>query len=89
MDLLSEVCDQSIIENQSVYSNYLTTIRIKGDKSLYKKHTINNVNLDEVNKILNYYISTQNKNVDFYFINCEFVIEVDNVFIANTKTIFL
>ena len=31
-------------------------------------------NLDGVNKILNDYISTHNKNFDFYFINCEFVI---------------
>ena len=54
--------------------------------SLYKKYTINNVNLDEVNKIINDYISTYNKIFDFYFINCEFVVEFDNNFIANIKT---
>ena len=42
--------------------------------------------MDEVNKILNDYISTHNKSFDFYFINCQFVIEFDNNFIANIKT---
>ena len=85
MDLLCEVCDRSMIENESKYDNYLATLRKKA-KSFYKKYTINNINLDEVNKILNDYISTHNKNFDFYFINCEFVIEFDNNFIANIKT---
>ena len=53
---------------------------------MYKKNTINNINADKVNKILNDYISTHNKNFDFCFINCEFVIEVDNNFIAIIKT---
>ena len=44
------------------------------------------MNLDEVMKILNDYISTHNKNFDFYFINCEFVIEFDNNFTANIQT---
>ena len=89
MDFLCELCDQSIIENHSEYNNYLATLRKKNDK-FYKKNikkcTINNVNLDEVNKILNDYLSTYNKKFDFSFINCEFVIEFDNNFIANIKT---
>ena len=40
----------------------------------------------EVNKLLNDYFSTQNKKIDFYFINCEFVIEFDNNFIAYIQT---
>ena len=87
MDLLCDVCDRSIIENDSEYYNYLATLHKKDDKSFNKKYTINNVNLDEVNKILNDYISTYNKNFDFYFINCEFVMEFDN-FIANKETNF-
>ena len=86
MDLLCEVCDPSIIGNESEYYNYLASLREKDDKSLYKNHTINNINLDEVKKILNDYISTQNKNFDFLFIDCEFVIEIDKSFIANIKT---
>ena len=44
--------------------------------------------MDEVNKILNDYISTHNKNFDFYFINCKLVIEFDKNFIANIETIY-
>ena len=53
---------------------------------MYKIYTIKNANLDEINKTLNDYISTHNKIFDFYFINCEFVIEFDNNFIANIQT---
>ena len=83
MDLLCKVCDRSVIENQSECNNYLLTFRRKNDKNLYRTYTINNINLDEVNKILNDYISTHNKKIDFHFINCEFVIEFVNSFIAN------
>ena len=85
MDLLCKLCDRSIIENESEYMNYLAILRKRDDKSLFKKYTINIINLDEVNKILNDYISTHNKYFDFYFINCEFVTDFDNNFIANIK----
>ena len=42
--------------------------------------------MDEVNKIFSGYISTHNKKFDFYVINCEFVIEFGNNFIAKIKT---
>ena len=66
--------------------NFLTTLRKKDNKGFYKKDSIRNVNSDEVNKILNDFISTHNKNFDFHFINCELVIEFDNSFIANKQT---
>ena len=34
MGLLCEVCDRSITETQSEYTNYLATLRKKDDKSL-------------------------------------------------------
>ena len=61
MTLLFEVCYRSIIENESEYNKYLATLRKENDMSLYKTYTINNINLDEVNKILNDYISTHNR----------------------------
>ena len=42
--------------------------------------------MGEVNERLNDCICTHNKKVDFYYINCEFVIELDNIVIANIKT---
>ena len=85
MDLLCEVCDRSIIENQSEYSNYLATLRNRNDTSSNKKNNVNNVNLDEVNKIINDYISIHNKKFEFYFMNCEFVKEFHYNFIANIQ----
>ena len=65
MDLLCKVCDRSIIENESEYYIYLASLR-KNDKSLNKKYNIDNVNLDEVNRILNDCISTH-KQFSFLF----------------------
>ena len=48
MDLLCEVCDQSIIENKSENNNYLAALGKKNQKSLYNKHTIKNGYLYEV-----------------------------------------
>ena len=64
-----KVCDRSILESESEYYHYLATLLKKNNKSLYKKYTINNVNLDEVNKIINNHISTHNKNFNFFLSN--------------------
>ena len=55
-------------------------------KVYIEKHTIKNVLLDEVDKILNDYITTLNKKFDFYFFNCEFKTEFDNNFTTNIET---
>ena len=88
MDLLCRLCDRSIIDNEFEYKKYLTSLRKENDKSFFKKYTINNINLDDVNKVLNDYISSHNKNFDFYFINCEFVLEFDNNYITNIETTY-
>ena len=56
MSFLCEVCDRSIFENQSEYMNYLATMRKKNDESLFKKHNVNIINLEEVEKVLKDYI---------------------------------
>ena len=65
---------------------YITTLRKKNDKTFHKKYTTNNINSDEVDKILNDYIATRNKKTDLYFINCEFKIEFDNNFTTIIET---
>ena len=67
MDLLCKICYRSIIENQSEYMNYLAILRRKDGKISNKKYTINNINLDEVNKILIDYVTTHNKKLDFFY----------------------
>ena len=85
MDLFCPVCDREIIENVSEYKNCTATPRKIVDKSIYKKNAINNINLDEVDKILNDYVSTHNKKFDIYFIYCEFKIQFDNNFTRDLK----
>ena len=65
MDFLCKVCDRSIIENESEYKDYPATSRKKNDDSLYQTYTINTVDLDEVDKILNDYVTTHNKKFIF------------------------
>ena len=49
------------------------------------KNVINNVTLDEVDKLLSDYISTHNKKFDLVLIKCEFIITLDN-FTTNIET---
>ena len=58
----------------------------KEDKSLYEIYTINNINFDEVDKILSDYVTTHNKKFYFYLVRCEFVLEFDNIFTTNIQT---
>ena len=57
----------------------------ENDKSFYTKYIINNINIDEFDKIFNYYITTHNKKIDFYYIDCEFGIQFDNKYTANIE----
>ena len=75
-----------IIENKSHYKNYVATLRKKDDKSIYKKYVINNINLDEVDKISKEYFSTHNKKFNIYFIYCEFKIQFDKNYTRNLST---
>ena len=86
MDLLCPVCDRLIMENESEYNECITTMRKKDDKSLYENYTMDNINLDEVDKILSDYVTSHNKKFHFYLLRCEFVLEVDNIFTTNIQT---
>ena len=57
----------------------------KNDKCLYTKYIINNVKINEFDKIFKYYISIHNKKFDFYYIDCEFEILFDNKYTANIE----
>ena len=88
MTFLCRKCDRSITENGSEYKEYIATMRKKNDKSLYKKYTNNNINLDEIDKVLNDYVIVHNKKIDLYFINCEFKIESNIKFTTNIENNF-
>ena len=48
------------------------------NQHIYNNHVINNINLDEVDKISNDYITSYNKKFDFYYIDYTFRIQLDN-----------
>ena len=86
MGFLCMTCDRSPIENESEHQYYRATLRKKNDKSLYKKHTIKNINLDEYDKRLHDYITTPNKIFDVCSVNCNYKIEIDKNFVKNIGT---
>ena len=86
MDYICQYCDRLLIENPEEYENYLTTARRKIDKNLYIKYTIENISFDELDKILEEYVSTQNKNLVFYLLRFELIIEFDNNSTEKIKT---
>ena len=51
----------------------------------YQK-VIHNVTLDEFDRIINDYVSTNNKKFNIYYIYCEFNIQFDNNFTTGFKT---
>ena len=89
MDTLCKVCDRSIIENEDEFNKNLSTSRKEIGTSLCDEYTINNINLDEVEKIFHDYISYNNKKFIFYFIRCEFTLQFDDDFTEDVKTMYL
>ena len=92
-DLLCKICDYEIFEDKSELDNYLLTGRKEIDRSIYKTTVIKNIHLDNVDKILNDYVSTHNKKFDLYFIKCNFNTTLDNYtttietnFVYNTES---
>ena len=60
------------------YNNYITTLVNKNNKFKYMKDIVIKVNIINFEKIFNNYITNHNKKFDFYYINCEFEIEINN-----------
>ena len=77
-ELLCLKCNQDIFDDKNKLYNYLATFQKENDKNIYKKIIIDNIDLDNIDKILNNYINNHNKKFDVYFIKCLFNIDFDN-----------
>ena len=53
---------------------------------MYIKYTINNINLDDLNKTLNDYITIHNEKFNFYLISCKPIIEFGDNFTEKMET---
>ena len=74
------------MEKGSEYYKYMATLREEHDKSVYTNYPINNINLDEYDKLLDDYVITHNRKFYFYFIKLTFKLKVNNGFIPCIET---
>ena len=84
-DIFCQVCDYEIFNDKNELNYYLTTLHKRYDRGLYYKYTNNNINLNNINKIFDYYITIHNEKFDMYFINCVIQIQFNNNIIANLE----
>ena len=56
------------------------------DKFFYDEYSINNPNLNDIDKIINNYIIAYNKKFDVYFIKCDFYLVFNDDFKIHIKT---
>ena len=59
-------------------NNYLSSLVKNDNKFIYMEYIIDEVNINNFDKIFDNHIIDHNKKFDFYYINCEFQIEADN-----------
>ena len=77
-ELLCLKCNQDVFEDKNKLDKKLSNFQIENDKNIYKKIIIDNIDLDNIDKILNNYINNHNKKFDTYFVKCLFNIDFDN-----------
>ena len=56
------------------------------EEFIYDEYSINNPNLNDIDKIINNYVTSYNKNFDIYFIKCDFYLLFNNDFGKHIKT---
>ena len=85
IDILCPNCDYEIFNDKNELNGYLATFRKRHDQGLYYKYIINDVNLNNINKIYDYYITIHNEKFDMYFISCVIQIKFNNSIIVNLE----
>ena len=83
--MLCQNCDYEIFNDREELNYYIASLRKRHDRSLYYKYIINDVNLNNINKIFDYFINIHNEKFDLYFINCVIQIKLDNNIIYNLE----
>ena len=84
-DFVCMKCDYEIFHDENELNYYLATFRKKYDRGLYYKYIINDVNLDNINKIFDNYINIHNNKFEKYFISCIIQIRFNNNTIVNLE----
>ena len=84
-EIFCQVCDYEIFNDKQELNYYLASFNRRYDRGLYYKYTINNINLNNINKLFDYFITIHNEKFDMYFINCVIQIKFNNNIIANLE----
>ena len=84
-DFLCLNCDYEIFHDEDELNYYIASLRKRYDRGLYYKYIINDVNLNNINKIFEYYINIHNNKFDRYFISCVIQIKFNNNTIVNIE----
>ena len=84
-DIFCQVCDYEIFNDENELNYYLASFHKRYDRSLYYKYKIKNINLNNINKIFDYYTTIHNEKFDMYFINCVIQIRFNNNIIVNLE----
>ena len=83
--MLCQVCDYEIFNDKDELYIYLVYFNKRYDRGIYYKYKINNIDLNNINIIFDYYINIHNEKFIFYFIKCIFQIQFDNNIITNLE----
>ena len=85
MVILCPICDYEIFNDKNELNHYLTSFHKKYDRGLYYNYKIDNIDLNNINKIFDYYITIHDENFNMYFINCTVQINYNNNMIVNLE----
>ena len=69
-ELLCRNCVYEIFNDQAELNYYLASFNKRYDRGIYYNYKIDNIDLNNINKIFDYYISIHDEKLIMYFINC-------------------
>ena len=69
-ELLCPNCDHEIFNDKEELNYYLASFHKRYDRGIYYNYKISNIDLNNINKIFDYYISILDEKFNIYFINC-------------------
>ena len=77
--------DYELFNVRNEFNYYLAFFIKRYDRGLYYKYIVKNINLNDINKLFDYYITIHKEKFDMYFISCVIQIKFNNIIIANLE----
>ena len=59
------------------------------DQFIYDEYSINNPNINDIDKIINNYVTSHNKKFDIYYIKCDFYLVFNDDFKIHIETYYV